>query len=320
MNGAKPHTIGEMRNKGDDLINIIYLSDIVDLDQKNKVLMYLLYGKEGIHYHYDAEQNKDIMLQKRVTLVDVGDGVYHIYNEYGDVLLSEQVTKETNTYTFVLDGVTYKLAQEPDPSMQTLAIKPLTNVDIRNKDVIYHDQPQYFVCNMDGTPTMFDHTHLGDLQGNTPLLKHLTNRLTVNEVLGSDLSLHKILKHLGDTLISDMPTAINELTVGQVFAQDIYENGKNGEVTPLWEYLLKDEDGNVNPDSYKLGDGLDALTSNMTRNIQGATLETLVKDDIVEFSKTQAKEDFLSKDKYTALRQMTIIQMLEFMMQNAEKM
>ena len=320
LNGAKPHTIGEMRNKGDDLINIIYLSDIVDLDQKNKVLMYLLYGKEGIHYHYDAEQNKDIMLQKRVTLVDVGDGVYHIYNEYGDVLLSEQVTKETNTYTFVLDGVTYKLAQEPDPSMQTLAIKPLTNVDIRNKDVIYHDQPQYFVCNMDGTPTMFDHTHLGDLQGNTPLLKHLTNRLTVNEVLGSDLSLHKILKHLGDTLISDMPTAINELTVGQVFAQDIYENGKNGEVTPLWEYLLKDEDGNVNPDSYKLGDGLDALTSNMTRNIQGATLETLVKDDIVEFSKTQAKEDFLSKDKYTALRQMTIIQMLEFMMQNAEKM
>ncbi len=319
LNGAKPHTIGEMRNKGDDLINMIYLSDIVDLDQENKVLMYLLYGKEGIHYHYDAAQNKDIMLQKRVTLVDVGDGVYHIYNEYGDVLLSTQVTKETNTYTFVMNGVTYQLAQEPDPSMQNLAIKPLMKVDIRNEEetVIYSDQPQYFVVNTDGTPAMFDHTHLGDLQGDTPLLKHLTDRLTVNEVLGSDVSSHKILKHLGDTLIADMPTAINELSVGQVFAQDIYVNGESGEVSPLWKYLLKDSSGNVNPDAYKIGDGLDALTSNMTRNIQGATLETLVKDDIVKFSDEQDKTDFLTETKYTDLRQMTIIQMLEFMMQNA---
>ena len=298
---ADMRTIDELSgNNSETLINSISLSDALAIKPDSQLIMRAIaLGQKGVHYTIDDEGTTNAkirMLPASYSFEEkvAGEG-NKFYDRNGNVVGTHEQTAGANEYTITLtDGTTQYAVYNAETSVYD----------------IYKDATK-------AERALTKKTTLGDLSANG---QGIIDGVTVNEVLGSDLSEHKILKHLGDTLIADMPTAINELTVGQVFAQDIYVNDESGEVAPLWKYLLKDSSGNVNPDAYKIGDGLDALTSNMTRNIQGATLETLVKDDIVKFSDEQDKENFLNKDKYATLRQMTIIQMLEFMMENAEKM
>lgn len=71
---------------------------------------------------------------------------------------------------------------------------------------------------------MFTRHSLGELAGGDHLISNMNDRLTLAEVLGNNekLSEDKFLKHVKDTKISNLTTAIGDLTVGQVFEEEIF--------------------------------------------------------------------------------------------------
>ena len=79
---AQPRTIGDLRERGTDIINDVAISDIMHAKHDDKLSMYLLYGKEGIHYALDEQDNMS-MLQQYIAISDDGTKVY---NEYGELL------------------------------------------------------------------------------------------------------------------------------------------------------------------------------------------------------------------------------------------
>ena len=356
--GAEPRTIRDLREKGGDLINEVYLSDIVTASPDDKVVMYMLYGKEGLHYVINETTKEVDMLQEQVAVrkTQNGDGTYTyaVYNEYGDVLIANtKVTEENEILYYTVNDTKYVL--KPNDG-ETVSI----HKDLLPENADYDSADLYYVFKEDGvTEVEFDHTHLGDLKGkNPPIFSKLKDRLTISDVLGADSGLenNKILKHLQNETIAELPDAVANLTVGQVFEDDIYKTtevtegeGDNAVTTsyfidangnPLvynetdgkyyikgtateghrvlkgsWKYLLTDENGNERLD-YKIAgetkdgesDGMSAMMDNMTRNIQKATLETLVEDEIIDLSDEQKNK--LANNEMIA--KMTISRLIEY--------
>ena len=214
----------------------------------------------------------------------------------------------------------------------------------------------------------FDHTHLGDLKGKDPaLFSKMKNRLTISDVLGADSGLesNKILKHLQNEKIADLPDALANLTVGQVFENDIYKttevtegDGENavkktyfidkndnlleyndadgkyyikGTQTEServlkgsWKYLLTETADNGTKTlrlDYKIAgepkdgkaDGMSAMMDNMTKNIQDASLLTLVDDEIILLD--SAVEEKLRKEENQLVASMTISELINTVLQ-----
>ena len=99
-NGEK-RTIKHLREQGNELINGVALADIIPADTEDNIIMYLLYGKENVHYRVAPITGDIIPLQKRVA-------VYNgkVYNEYGE-LIKNATANGTTSYR---DGLnTYDL-------------------------------------------------------------------------------------------------------------------------------------------------------------------------------------------------------------------
>ena len=240
---AEPRTIRDLREKGGDLINEIYLSDIVEASPDDKLVMYMLYGKEGLHYDIGSD-NKPHMRQKQVAVYN-----NKVYNEYGDVELKANVdlSGETKTMTMTETGKQFVLTAK-DTEPLTLHKDLFENQTEEIKAQIY----LVWTENSDGNLKVeFDHTHLGDLKGKDPaLFSKMKNRLTISDVLGKDSGLenNKILKHLQNETIADLPDAVASLTIGQVFENEIYKTKDvtvgEGENAVTTTYFI-DKDGNV---------------------------------------------------------------------------
>lgn len=240
---AEPRTIRDLREKGGDLINEIYLSDIVEASPDDKLVMYMLYGKEGLHYDIGSD-NKPHMRQKQVAVYN-----NKVYNEYGDVELKATVdlSGETKTMTMTETGKQFVLTAK-DTETLTLHKDLFENQTEEIEAQIY----LVWTENSDGNLKVeFDHTHLGDLKGKDPaLFSKMKNRLTISDVLGKDSGLenNKILKHLQNETIADLPDAVASLTIGQVFENEIYKTKDvtvgEGENAVTTTYFI-DKDGNV---------------------------------------------------------------------------
>lgn len=124
--------------------------------------------------------------------------------------------------------------------------------------------------------------------------KHQENidSLPLSAVLTKEqMESNTLLKHLASSTIGSLSADVEALTINQILEDQIYATDEaTGEKTlkGTWKYLLKKEDGTVGEYSIK---EMDAMVSNMTRNIQGATIDELVQDKIV-----QADEEFLNTD------------------------
>ena len=240
---AEPRTIRDLREKGGDLINEIYLSDIVESSPDDKLVMYMLYGKEGLHYDIGSD-NKPHMRQKQVAVYN-----NKVYNEYGDVELKATVdlSGETKTMTMTETGKQFVLTAK-DTEPLTLHKDLFENQTEEIKAQIY----LVWTENSDGNLKVeFDHTHLGDLKGKDPaLFSKMKNRLTISDVLGKDSGLenNKILKHLQNETIANLPDAVASLTIGQVFENEIYKTTDvtvgEGENAVTTTYFI-DKDGNI---------------------------------------------------------------------------
>ena len=277
---SNPRTIGQLRLKGGNLIDEIPLADIMD-DDKTSLTRYLLYGKKDVHYSVDASGNVT-MLQKRVAVLNG-----KLYNEYGEELSGYTLNESAKTYVDV-DGNEYRYANGGLGTIKTTA----------------GDAQLYYVSNANGA-VYYKKTALGDMAGSNTIITNLTDRLTVSEVMDeSSLASNKFLKHVKDTVISDLPNAIEKLTIQQVFEEEIFENGT---VKGEWWYMLHNEadciaSGHADPHTctcvsdYGLKE-MNTLIDNMKNNIHLSTLDKLAADGMLTFG-----PDMLNSKVYTEIK------------------
>ena len=298
IGNAQPRTIGDLRERGTGLINDVAISDIMSASHDDKLSMYLLYGKEGVHYALDEEDNLS-MLQQFIAISDDGTKVY---NEYGELL--QIADGETKGYTLTattftnINGNTYTYqAAEPTKTIKT-------------KD---GQVKVYYLFNEDGTEAMFTKHSLGELTGGNNLISSLTDRLSLGEVLhDADLENNKFLRHVSDCPVNEIPNELLKLSITDMFCEEIYGEGAvkyEGE-TPLtavggamiekgdfytqdaggyhkadmkstWKYLLTDPNGVMKPSDYKAAEDMDKLLTNMTANVENAKMRDLKNDEII---------------------------------------
>lgn len=285
LGNALPHTIGYLQDHKDDLLDSIHFTDILTPDHENGILMYIFYGKEGVHYELNAK-NEVVMLQKRLGVLN-GEA----YNEYGDKLEEGYVLDlAAKTYTDAKGNV-YKLVE---------------NSELGTVKTTDGNATLYYLAHTNGDAALYEATSISDLSDeNNPIAK-ITDRLTLAEALGEDnVTENKIFKHLQDVAIGDLPNAVTGLTIGEIFEDDItYKTNENGEKVPTgtWKYLLKqettDESGNTvvtYADDQPLLSSMNTLMDNMQKNVTNASLRDLKADGII----TELDDDTLNKEIQT---------------------
>ena len=339
---AQPRTIGDLRERGTDIINDVAISDIMDAENDDALGMYLLYGKKGIHYDFDGDGNM-YMLHRYIA---ISDDNTKVYNEYGEQL--QMKDGETNgceldlvnsIFTDIY-GVQYTYqAATPEKTIKTP-----------------HGQMKVYYLYQDGSEVLFTKHSLGELAGGDNLIYRLTDRLTLTEVLhDSNLSENKFLKHVDDCTVSEIPERLEALAFTDMFSDEIFGAGaiKYEGTTPLtdelgntitageyykitdgkiykselkgtWWYLLHDSDttdGTMNPSDYLIALHMNDLLNNMTTNVHEATLYKLDSDGIISGLGDLVNKDIIRidgapiagvPDTATKLGHLTVTEMLHY--------
>ena len=278
---AEPRTIGELRKENTNLINSIQLCDIMEENQDEKLVMFLLYGREDVHYK--LVEGKVQMQQKFIAIREVS-GAMKVYNEYGEELTKKDEANNVEGWT--LTDTTYTDADGNEYAY---------TVDPTGRTIQTNDGAEAYVCllSQDGNAVQFKKTSLGDMAGSDNIVSNLTKRIKIGEIMSEDdLAENKFLKHVKDETVESLPGALNELTIQQVYADDIYE--ENGDLKGEWWYLLT-KDGVEH--EYKITD-MASLMDNMKENIHDATLKKLSDDGIIQFSGATLTADIITQVKY----------------------
>ncbi len=286
INGSKPHTVKELKEGGGaDLLDNIELSAIFyePNPEEDKVQMFILYGTENIHYAIDSANGKVTMLQKRMGVCDEHQ---HPYDEYGHRLGGTIEPYTGSDYDFV-----YTVSETEQYYLKVVDNAPLTEMTDDGGKAHF-----YFVYEKteDGSyvPVMFDSRTLGQLTRDKTLLDDISKALTVRDFLGDDAGLDEnfVLKHVADHKIDELPHAIENLTVQEVFAEEIYD--ENDEITGTWKYLLY-KDGVEQ--EYKLSE-IASMIENMKENVRDATLQELYDDGLISTEPDELIADFTIDD------------------------
>ena len=304
--GKTAYTLGQLRDDPAQIVDNIHLDSMMDPDPDSAMIMYLLYGKEGVHYEVKkeidltaeekphatkiGETSKYVVSQKKILAVHEIDGVLHLHDEYGDPVkvdkldangepihdgegnvLQEYVKVSAPTaeevgmgvaYTYSIDGQHYHLHEADGKKIR---IKMADEDDAKKQEVLaYYVKSEILVDETTGETEWdflyYEHNTVNDLTGgDAEIMTHLTERLTLEEVLGTDvLESNNFLRHLTHTTITELPTAINSLTIAEVFEEDVYKTNKSGD-TVLHYYILN---GTTEVPLYKSPDGKFYLTKN----------------------------------------------------------
>ena len=318
-------TVGDFRNGSQDFIDEIALTSVISPNTEDKLIMYLLYGKEGVHYEVKDDGSVS-PLKKQVAVYENRN----VYNEYGELIEYAIVT--VNGYEQQdEDGnvlATYRLV----PTGETLEI--LLNEDDEQATKV----ALYYVSDENETAIMYESTKMKDLSGDSPVLGNMTSRLALGDVL--DVGDNKILSHLAEVSIDELPKAVDALTVGDVFDEDMHykniegakgiaildENSegrtdvqpgeeyidKNGKTVPVgayvtkdgvlvadgnksdalrstWKYLIrtKKDDGSVTYHyDYRITADMTSMIENIEYNMQHTSLNEMNEDGVISTSES----------------------------------
>ncbi len=337
---AKPRTLGELTSNGNGLINDVALTDVLEENRSIPVIMYMLYGKKGIHYAFENNDpnGKIVWLQKRIAVYYDGEaGTYTLHNEYGELIEMKEgmVFDHANgLYTDSQGNEYWYDASAPIDEIETKLADGKRPEGGSKKAKVY-----YLYEQADHTkPVTYSPATLGSLNGKNNSVSNLTARLTVSDLFKADtVSKNIFLKHLTNTIIDDLPDAIETLTVTQVYEDSVYkkngdefvyENGKRV-INPEWWYLLHDEnahathvgcDGMCINESYTTKD-VGTLVTNMKTNVNIATIQELSNAGLIDLSPTEIAHlqdpvpdellgDPLNLPSGTKWGQLTIVQLL----------
>ena len=278
LGDAKPRTIKQLKDS--NLVNEIRLSAILQTKPEDKITMYLLYGVEGTHYKME---NGEVVMLGDYTPRTIGD-------LSGDNSPVSTITKDLTIGDLVgTAGDSKLLAKISDWKIEDLSKQ--SNIDtIKLGEVIdIKDTDPALLKNL-------AETSIGEL--NTRI-----NTMTLAEILGEEqVNGSTFLKHLDTSTINSLAADLDKLTIQQVFEDKIYKKDADGNyvlgedgskvLTGTWKYLLV-KDGKEQECQIK---EIDSLVSNMTANMQSATLNDLSDDKILTldeaFRRKNIKYDF----------------------------
>lgn len=268
-----PRTIGELRASNGAFIDDIPLTSVLEEDRSNGVIMYMLYGKKGIHYGIDADGNI-VMKEQRVLILN-----NNVYNAYGEALTKQQGVEGEADY---VAGYTLNFADKLYTDANGHEYKLVNARETQStKDGV---ADVYYIRELDDSKVLYAPHTLHDLDGTDNLVSSLNDRLTIGELMDKeDIENNKFLKHVTNYTITDLPKALEELSINEVYADEIYD--ANGNVQGAWKYLIctYGSNGQLIEHEYTLNH-LDPLIDNMKENIHQTTLNELAHDGIINFS------------------------------------
>ncbi len=221
LGDSKPRKLSDLSGDMTPILNDIALADVMDPDFDSPMIMYLLYGREGIHYEVVSEKpNQTVkLLQQRIAIYNG-----NVYNPYGEQLVAvlegaNQVKITTGTGA---DAVTtiYEYVELPT------GVKPAT-LTLKIGDV--EVEAPYYYLELNGNPVYYQSTTLGELSGENNAISLLTKRLTLGEILGKEAVENNIfLSHVQNETIDGIPAAIENLKFTDVYASDIFKTATDG--------------------------------------------------------------------------------------------
>ncbi len=318
--GKKPRALSDLQGDIGSLLDDITLADVMDPDFKSPIIMYLLYGREGIHYKKEVKDGKEVAvpLQQRIAVAEIG-GEWKAFNPYGEELtgtfnggkLVRTLDYANHTYTVkVTEGegeeatittTVYKFVDLPS------GVTP-TTLTLKDGTVATY----YYLTDQADNAVYYEGTTLGDLSGENNTISMLTKRLTLGELLGEDSVNDNIfLKHVKDETIDTLPDAIEKLKITDVYAEDIFKtvevteggvkvtyfvDGAGNKIAKVDAELTQEQKNQrvvVGTWKYLLKDKdtgviteypvteIGKLVGNMTTNMQKASLQELSDDQII---------------------------------------
>ncbi|MBQ2701455.1 MAG: hypothetical protein IJF64_00550, partial [Clostridia bacterium] len=231
INGSKATTVGDMSGDTKGVLNNVMLSHVIKEKRDNKIIMYLLYGKEGVEYYID-ENNEIQPLQMQIA---VKDG--KVYDFYGDEMLGEYSWNEEKGLFIDEKGNKHYLDGRVQKEVEEGVFE---NATVEVEDGVFADL--YYVKDENGEDIMYHPTTVGEMSEERCHLTTLTERMTVGELMNGDPEAendpvygNKILKHLADSTIETMSDQIKTLTFDQVFNEEIYDQS-TGKMKGVWKY------------------------------------------------------------------------------------
>lgn len=281
INGAQKKTIGELTTTDiSGLFDDILLSDVMDLNEnyQNKILMHLVYGKEGVRYTLNMVDGKpQVTMETMRVYLSTSDGA--IYDEEKKLLTGVSVDTAANTYTDAKGNV-YAYQKG---SAET--------VDGKTCDTL-------LLCDANGEYLKYSPTAVSDLIGSDSVFEKLVSNMTIGDIFDEEAVNDNIfLKHLKDETVESLPDAIAKLTVGEIFGDDADDN--------FFLKSLKDETLESLPDKIEtltVGDIFDedAVNDNVfLKHLKNETIKTL-PDKIGDLKVTEVyKDQIYEKDGKT---------------------
>ena len=297
-----PRTLGDLRTNGKTLIDDISLTNVMTPNADNNITMYILYGKKNVHYQVNGD-GAIVSLQKKVAI----DADGKVYNEYGEEIAYATATGTGSVWT----NYTQKDADGNELS-QYLVDKNNFVADEKTTTLVNGEELDLYHVYENSEKVMCKATTLKDLSGDSKLLSNFTARLTLGDVM-KNADGNKILAHLKDSTIDNLPTAANNLTVGDVFDDDMHFKNENGEYTnkdgvvvankkdalkPTWKYLIRTQnsDGTVSYRyDYKITSEMSAMVENIEMNMQHTPLNTMNDDGVLQTRETLRNTEIKSE-------------------------
>ena len=247
-----PETVNE---ENDTAQYIIMLHQKMTVHQKQ--------DHNTLDYIYEEDTNglyvKDGDSYRLATSTDSGtrySAVYCVHNEYGESIFEDEngasasnhlvlkelsVAEQTAYGNVVIDGYdctvkfTYTLDDEPNTIYRLLLpnegqTPAIADVRVKGYYTYNHYEKAYFLQSASITDEVVGEWTSYIYEANTlasftdaGLMTHLTERLTLEEVLGSTVKDNTILKSIAHTTIDELPGAVDSLTIAQVFEENVYK-------------------------------------------------------------------------------------------------
>ena len=274
VENGKARTIGDLRTQGEEVFDEISLADVMSLEDnyESKIVMRFLYGKAGVHYDLKMVDGKPVVTMKEQTVYVAKSNHNTVYDEDGKLIVGGTANETTLTYT-APDGTQYPYLQKGSKTLEN-GVK----VFVRQ------------LADENGNPLYYQPTKLADLKGDSNIIENLINTLTLNEVFEEDVfDSHIFLKHVKNETIETLPDAIEQLTVVEVYDEEVHN--PDGTLKGSWKYLLTDKDtGEV--DVHITVTDMQKMIDNMQWNIHHATLYELKADGVLE----NLEKDMLNKE------------------------
>ena len=206
LNGAKPRSIGELKDGG--LIDGVRLSAIVTADPDDAITMYVLYGVEGVHYETDADTGAVVMLRREIAVYGG-----NAYDERGDLLPG--TLQETDDGYIYTDGETVWLLEERSGKT--------TEIETDGETV---EAPCYYAADETGGAVYYAPRTIGDFSGESSLLSDITKDLTIGDLMGEGEQ-SGLIAAVSDWKIDDLndQDKIMSLKIGDVMQIDETSTG-----------------------------------------------------------------------------------------------